>query len=305
MINALFKFIFAILLCLNSFFSIGQNIESYKELWDNFDLEEIILSYQDVDHSILKEKAFQEIVAKAYSVQGNYDSAFYYLNEAILSDSSIIYLVDPIFYPLTKDRRWGVLEKKQLQKIQSKYGSYEKVELTLQLLRMRQKDQYLFYEIRMSQKKFGNRSSITKALWDRKKEINAHQQAQLDSIVLSSGLPKKSIVKGAAMEAVFLIIQHANLEYQERFLPLLKGAAEKNEISKSSLALLTDRINIRRKKKQIYGTQIGRKVNGKAFIYPIEDPANINDLRSQMGLGSIEEYVSRWDLKWPEDYQEE
>lgn len=98
---------------------------------------------------------------------------------------------------------------------------------------------------------------------------------------------------------LFLVIQHADLEIQERYLPLMRDAVNKGNAKSSNLALLEDRIAIRNGRKQIYGSQIGRdKDSNEYYVLPLIDPDNVNQRRFQVGLQSIEEYVSNWGITW-------
>jgi hypothetical protein len=102
--------------------------------------------------------------------------------------------------------------------------------------------------------------------------------------------------------ALFLVVQHASLKIQEKYLPFLQAAVKKGNAQPSNLALLTDRIAIRRGKKQIYGTQVQQSPD--TFIYsisPLEDPDHVDERRAKMGLGPLAEYVLQWKIKWDVD----
>jgi len=80
---------------------------------------------------------------------------------------------------------------------------------------------------------------------------------------------------------------------------MMREAVKQGNARPSSLALLEDRIALRQGKKQIYGSQIGRdKETGEFFVSPLEDPDHVNERRAEVGLGTIEQYVSRWDITW-------
>ena len=34
------------------------------------------------------------------------------------------------------------------------------------------------------------------------------------------------------------------------------------------------------------------------FVAPLKDPNKVNERRAQVGLGKIEDYVSRWNITW-------
>jgi hypothetical protein len=98
---------------------------------------------------------------------------------------------------------------------------------------------------------------------------------------------------------LFLVIQHADLASQEKYLPMLREAVKNKKASASNLALLEDRVALRQGKKQIYGTQIERdKVTNSYYISPLEDPDNVDKRRAAVGLQPLGEYVKQWQIKW-------
>ncbi|QEM02118.1 hypothetical protein DIU31_000755 [Mucilaginibacter rubeus] len=106
--------------------------------------------------------------------------------------------------------------------------------------------------------------------------------------------PQKVGITGS--QALFLVIQHADLQTQQNYLQMI-GAAEKNgEILSSNLAILEDRINMRTGKKQVYGSQgFTDKQTGKIYIYPIADVDHLDERRKAMGMPPMKDYVKNWD----------
>jgi hypothetical protein len=51
-----------------------------------------------------------------------------------------------------------------------------------------------------------------------------------------------------------MVIQHADLPMQERYLPMIRKAERDGEILSSNLAIMEDRIAMRHGEKQIYGS---------------------------------------------------
>ena len=97
---------------------------------------------------------------------------------------------------------------------------------------------------------------------------------------------------------LFLVIQHANISTQEKYLPMMREAVKNHKASASHLALLEDRIALRQGKKQIYGSQIATAKDGTVYIQPLDDPDNVDKRRAAAGLGPLADYVQRWNLKW-------
>lgn len=100
-------------------------------------------------------------------------------------------------------------------------------------------------------------------------------------------------------ETLCLLIQHAPLETQEKYLPLLRESVKAGESKGSRLALLEDRILMRNEKPQIYGSQIKRdSPQREIYVYPVKDPEYVNQRRAAIGLGPIEAYIAHCRLKW-------
>lgn len=121
----------------------------------------------------------------------------------------------------------------------------------------------------------------------------------VESIIAKYGWPGKSFVGQTGNTAVFLVIQHAEIEAQEKYFNLLKQSAEAGESRMSHLALLQDRILMRRGKKQIYGSQVvpDNKTGGWK-IYDIDDEKNVNQRRALVGLEPIEEYAKHFGIDY-------
>jgi hypothetical protein len=101
-----------------------------------------------------------------------------------------------------------------------------------------------------------------------------------------------------ANEALFLVVQHSDLATQEKYLPMMRRAVNEKKAKAFDLALLEDRVLMRQKKKQLYGSQIIKSENGNWVVYPIDDPTNVDARRFKMGLGPIAEYLSHMGLTW-------
>ena len=109
--------------------------------------------------------------------------------------------------------------------------------------------------------------------------------------------PQEVGVNGS--QALFLVIQHANLAVQQKYLPIIRTAVKDGKTLSSNLALLEDRVNMREGKNQIYGSQLFRnKSTGKMCFYPIADPDHVDERRKTMGLQPLAEYAKFFNLAW-------
>lgn len=155
------------------------------------------------------------------------------------------------------------------------------------------KDQTLRLVLPMVEKKFGENSEQKNYIWSL---INSQDSANLvavTEIIEKNGWIGANRVGYFANQAIWMVIQHAPLEIQEKYLPYLEESVAKNESEGWYLAFLVDRILMRNGKKQTYGSQAKfDKETGKSYIYPISDVQNVNKRRAEIGLESIEEYAS-------------
>ncbi|MEM6494300.1 MAG: DUF6624 domain-containing protein [Pseudomonadota bacterium] len=106
------------------------------------------------------------------------------------------------------------------------------------------------------------------------------------------GWPKLSDVGRAASRAAWLLAQHADHDpvFQYMALQMMEPLVAEGEVSKGDFAYLYDRINFKLKGKQRYGTQI-TCVDGEHAPHALEEPERLNELRAEMELNSIEEYL--------------
>jgi len=133
-----------------------------------------------------------------------------------------------------------------------------------------------------------------KLVVDRQNELDIKNRQRLDEIVKEHGWPKMSSFGPEASGVAFLIVQHADLDYQKKYLPLIKEAVARNEARPSDLALLEDRILTRENKKQMYGTQL--RLNQKSQVmelYPIEDEENVDTRRASVGMPPLAQYLKK------------
>jgi hypothetical protein len=129
---------------------------------------------------------------------------------------------------------------------------------------------------------------------ERQNDLDSKNQQRLDQIIKEYGWPKRSVFGEEASGVAFLIVQHAELDYQKKYLPLIKEAASQKEARQSDLAMLEDRILTREGKKQIYGTQVRlNQTTQRMELYPIEDEGNVDTRRSAVGLEPLAQYLKR------------
>jgi hypothetical protein len=246
-------------------------------------------------HSICKYE-----LACAYARDGQVDSSFHYLFLNLQYDTSRYALINPDFLAMRNDPRWNRFEDQWLDSMLMKRpGSIKDIPLAKLLWKMYARDQAYYYELRILHPRYADSSAITQTFWNLKRELNNENLRLLDSIIAVKGWPKVSQVGSTASAAAFLVIQHAELKVQQRHLPLIKTSCEQKEASWDFYAHVYDRVCILQGKPQLYGTQceVDPKT-GEYKFFPIEDEANINKRRKEMGMKPIEEYAEMMGFKY-------
>lgn len=145
----------------------------------------------------------------------------------------------------------------------------------------------------------------------------------LDSLGIPDGLSDTSYI------ALFLVVQHSDLEYQRKYYPLFEDGIARGLVEPSDAATMLDRILMHEGKPQFYGTQtfsrmvtvIVTDAEGKedgeirrtekmgktgkpdsnsenvqptaphTYLWPVKNADSLNIRRAEVGLPSIETYV--------------
>ncbi|MEN0003419.1 MAG: DUF6624 domain-containing protein [Bacteroidota bacterium] len=205
---------------------------------------------------------------------------------------------DPDFNSIRKLDRWNTVMKKMQDKADIVEASLNKP-LMEELRDIREKDQRYRMMMDSVNKAFGWESPQMQELWYKQNLLDSLNTERVLAIIEEHGYPGKTLVGGRLASTAFLVIQHADLDIQEKYLPMLKEAADKGELSKSSLALLIDRVEMRNGRPQIYGSQVQRNEETGAYEpAPIANPEQVDERRAEMGLGPLADYLSRWDIEW-------
>ncbi len=246
--------------------------------------------------------------ACASSLAGNTKQAFKWLNLSVDQGwTNLKHLnSDTDLENLHSKKEWGKTIEKLEKKIELIEANYDKP-LKTELLAILDEDQKYRIQMYETQKKFGQDSKEMQELWKITNQKDSVNLLKVRKILDEKGWVGKDKVGAQANSALFLVIQHSDLETQKKYLPMMKEAVTKGNASPGSLALLIDRIEIREGRKQIYGSQIGTKPNTQTqYILPLIDPDNVDKRRAEVGLGPISDYIKNWNLVWDvEKYKSE
>ncbi len=167
---------------------------------------------------------------------------------------------------------------------------------------MDKSDQYyrkIIFEINTNQKNIKDvakeynttETNILALLGKKQSRIDSINIVKIDSIITLHNYPGESLVGFPENLTAWGIIQHSNKI--DKYLDILKTASENNEIPFRYYAMSLDRVLVHENKHQVYGTQgmsikIMNEETGKIedfnFIWPIENPEKVNQLRKKAGF---------------------
>ncbi len=147
--------------------------------------------------------------------------------------------------------------------------------------------------------KFGDDSPQMSSLWKKQRPADEANISRLVEVIKEHGWPRRSLVGDKGTTAAFLVLQHADYDYQTKYLPLVKEAVDAGDARGADLALLKDRVLMREGKQQRYGTQVQRDDRGRWIFYPIEDGSNVDKRRQSVGLPPLAEYARHFGFEYP------
>jgi hypothetical protein len=125
---------------------------------------------------------------------------------------------------------------------------------------------------------------------DRMRAADAKAHEAVNSILDHYGWVNASLAGADAAHRFWLLVQHQDLDLQQRALPLLKKAADSGTASKTDYAYLYDRVQVRSGKLQYWGTQTQCAGTGPVLM-PVEDPERLDTRRSELRLVPEAEYL--------------
>ena len=130
-------------------------------------------------------------------------------------------------------------------------------------------------------------------LQSRMAAVDARNTARLQALVEDHGWPRAGLVGTDGAGSAFLILQHASHDVQKALFPLVEAGYREGTVPGGRYALLLDRILVGDGTPQVYGTQaepFDAWIDGEPALAPIEDAANVDARRTEVGLMPLVEY---------------
>jgi hypothetical protein len=155
-----------------------------------------------------------------------------------------------------------------------------------ELLRMDARDQAVRAELAAD-------GSLWKGYEPRMEKVHRENAARLREIIAKVGWPGQSLVGPEGATAAWRIAQHAigEPDFMRWCLKLLGESSQRGDVPRWQFAMMDDRIRTFEGRPQRYGSQLRDTVNGLA-PYPLEDPARVEEWRTEVGLPKLGELLS-------------
>ena len=224
------------------------------------------------------------------ALAGDADKAFARLNMRMKRNKDW-YVDDPLrdndLKALHEDVRWEKYVAEMSARKERIEKDYDKP-LREQLKSMVREDQAVRYEY-INAWQTGN-SSAADSLLKRMQYVDSVNLRQVTDILDSRGWVGRDVV-GDACEAIWVIIQHAGLEAQGKYLPLFREAVSRGELHASAVAMMEDRVAVFEGRPQKYGSQLQRGEDGIYTPFELLDAEKVDEWRAEVGMASLAEYL--------------
>jgi len=227
-----------------------------------------------------------------YALAGNEDMAFHHLfiiaNELKWTDHNHLHA----------DERWEKLDALVIKNKKEEEAGFDK-DLVVVLDEIYFDDQSTRNKIRPTEEQYGRDSKEMDALWQDILKKDSINLIKVNKILTKQGWPDKKFIGERGSTTLFLVIQHADHDTQEKYLPMIEKAVQDNNLPKRQFAMFYDRLVLSRGERQMYGTQLAMSKESKLpYVLPLADPKNVDERRAQMGLNTMQENLNRWNLNW-------
>ena len=185
--------------------------------------------------------------------------------------------IDSDLETLHPENQWTKVIQKLQAKLDILEANYDKP-LQKELLAIYKDDQDSRSQYTNAQKKYGYKGKVLDSLMNIVVVKDSLNLIKMVKILDKRGWVGTDIVGETANQTLFLVIQHSDLAIQQKYLPMMREAVK-------------------------IGTNPTTKTQ---FVLPLQDPDNVDKRRAEVGLGTISDYVAKWNIVWDvEKYKKE
>ncbi|MGZ4159153.1 MAG: DUF6624 domain-containing protein, partial [Bacteroidia bacterium] len=130
---------------------------------------------------------------------------------------------------------------------------------------------------------YGHESDEVKDVWKAIRQKDSATLSIVEHIIDTYGWLGKKVVGENGNSTLSLVLLHADLATQEKYLPLMREAFKKSNVDPYDMASMEDLVALREGKQQIYGTNLISFDEKKYYISPMIEPENVNERRAKLG----------------------
>ena len=240
--------------------------------------------------------------ACAWAKSGQTDSAIANLKQEIEAGFSEVKKLksEKALVSIHKSEQWKAIvnevKENEINEIK-KLGKYKK--LKSQLDKIFVLDQMFRNHYQTTIDSFGMGSTEMKELRKKMTKADKNNLKYVSQLIDRYGWISTDTIGIEGGNTLFMVIQHADSLSQEKYLPILKQAVKDKKALGEQLAMLEDRVLLRRGNKQIYGSQVHWEENTKKWVLsPVEDERNVDKRRAKIGLQRLKDYLKNFDIDY-------
>ncbi|MGI6718119.1 MAG: DUF6624 domain-containing protein [Bacteroidales bacterium] len=166
-------------------------------------------------------------------------------------------------------------------------------------------DQYSRVLRQLVQNQHGGNSQEMRELQEDMKIQDAQNLEIVTEILDKYGWIGSDRIGEQANVVFYLVLQKADTDVKEKYLPLLRDAVANGDALPNHLALIEDVVALSKGQKQIYGTQVvfDQELN-RFYVRPLQDPDNVDFRRMMISLPPMDTYLNSWNMRWDvEEYK--
>lgn len=236
--------------------------------------------------------------ACSWALCGNTDSSFYNLEKIVsgLNYSNLKHISqDSDLTSLHGDKRWNpLLEKVKANKEKSEINYIKPLIYLLDSL-VTEDQEWRNYFVSYLNKTLGEDTISLETIKAKVGEIDSSNHIRIQHILKQYGYPTYEKAGAEGAHNFWLLVQHQDYfpEFQDSILKLMKIEVDRGQASATDYAYLVDRVKVNTDQLQVYGTQMQLNKEETSFEpQPVIEPEKLNERRAQVGLPSIEEYIT-------------
>lgn len=245
-----------------------HDFETYKELYRK--------EYFVVDTSTLEKKRQYiydiYVLAEILAYENITDSAINIISRIINRKEFDNYdnVLGCVGYLNIHSDKWDIVKYSAYNLLLNKCNRYNNSSLCARLLILKMTDQ--------------SNMLYNQGLFEKQKFFFTCLADSIVNIFTKNGYPRLSDVGKDAAEVPVLILAHADIKTQLKYKDFIYNSAIRGYIPGGMGGVFLDKIQVKQKGTQIYGTQYRVGKNSEIIFYPIEDIENLDKRRKDMGF---------------------